>query len=97
MKELGPVSEESHRKVGAWTAEYGIHEVICYGPEARFISEEAEKYGVSVHYVQDKETAARCLSQMVRSGDVILLKGSHSMAVDQVIDLAFKKDGIAHA
>jgi UDP-N-acetylmuramoyl-tripeptide--D-alanyl-D-alanine ligase len=93
MKELGPVSEESHRKVGAWTGDYGVSELICYGPESRVMAEEAEKHGVSVHYVGSKEEAAALLKKMVQSGDVILLKGSHSMEVDQVAELAFGKEG----
>ena len=64
------IRDRSHRKVGRWTAVYGIEEVICYGKEARFIYEEAKKAGVSaygktppelallfaVHLVKDQES-----------------------------------------
>jgi UDP-N-acetylmuramoyl-tripeptide--D-alanyl-D-alanine ligase len=96
MLELGQASEEGHRSVGRWAAECGVSELICYGPLCKFMAEEAKTLGVSVHYVADKESAAKVLREVVRPYDVVLCKGSHSMAVDQVIALAFKKDGTAH-
>ena len=54
----------------------------------------AKKAGVSAHYASDKIEAASLLKDLVKTGDVILLKGSHSMEVDTVADLAFGKEGL---
>lgn len=96
MLELGSASEEGHRSVGQWAAQYGVAELICYGPLCKAMAEAAREGGVSVHYVASKEEAARCLREIVRPGDVVLCKGSHSMEVDKVIGLAFAKDGASH-
>ena len=93
MLELGSHSERGHREVGRWAAEYGLAHVIAYGPEAKYICEEAEKGGVTVHYVKGAAEAADVLKAIRQPGDVILCKGSHSMAVESVIPLVFGTEG----
>lgn len=93
MLELGSYSEKGHREVGQWAAECGLAHVIAYGPEAKYICEEAAKGGVAVHYVKDAEEAAAVLKAILEPGDVVLCKGSHSMAVESVIPLVFAKEG----
>jgi UDP-N-acetylmuramyl pentapeptide synthase len=66
--------------------------LITYGCEARAISESAAKKGVQVYHVKDRTEAAKVLKKIVKPFDVVLFKGSHSMAVDKVIDLVFKKE-----
>lgn len=93
MLELGSFSEKGHREVGQWAAACGLSHVIAYGPEARYICEEAAKGGVAVHYVNGAAEAAAALKTIMEPGDVILCKGSHSMAVESVIPLVFGKEG----
>ena len=70
-----------------------MKELIVYGTEAKYIGEAAAKRGVIVTYAANKEEAARLLQKILQPGDVVLCKGSHSMAVDQVIPLVFGKEG----
>ena len=92
MLELGKTAQQAHAKVGGYVADAGVSCLITYGPEAKAISEEAGKRGVTVFHVADKIQAAQTLKKNLQPYDVILFKGSHSMAVDKVIDLVFKKE-----
>ena len=91
MLELGAHSQSGHTQVGEWCGKYGVEELICYGPESRYTAEAAEKAGVPVHYVENKEAAAPALANLVRPDDVVLLKGSHGMEVFSLIDTVFRK------
>lgn len=93
MLELGAHSQSGHTQVGEWAADCGVKELIVYGTEAKYIGEAAAKRGVIVTYAANKEEAARLLQKILQPGDVVLCKGSHSMAVDQVIPLVFGKEG----
>ncbi len=92
MLELGKISREAHAKVGGYVAAAGVSYLITYGQEAKAISEAAAQKGVKVIHVANGEAAAEALKKVMKPYDVILFKGSHSMAVDKVIDLVFKKE-----
>ena len=92
MLELGKTSEEAHAKVGGYVSAAGVSCLVTYGKEAKAISDAAAKKGVCVFPVSDRIAAAQILKKIVRPFDVVLFKGSHSMAVDKVIDLVFKKE-----
>ncbi len=87
MTELGSISQAAHRRVGRWVAQYGVDELVAYGPESAYLAEEAGRAGVSVHYYPSRAEAAAFLRQLVQPGDVILLKGSRTMQVDKMLDL----------
>lgn len=91
MRELGAHSRSGHTQVGEWCGKYGVDALLCYGPESRYTAEAAEKAGVPVHYVENKEAAAPVLERLVRPDDVVLLKGSHGMEVYSLIDTVFRK------
>ena len=92
MLELGKDSLAAHRKVGGYVADAGVKYLITYGQEAEAISAAAAEKGVQTEQVASKEDAAQVLKKIIRPHDVVLFKGSHSMAVDKVIDLVFKKE-----
>ncbi|MDD3395602.1 MAG: UDP-N-acetylmuramoyl-tripeptide--D-alanyl-D-alanine ligase [Acidaminococcaceae bacterium] len=91
MLELGAISKEAHTKVGQQAAHYGVKLLLTYGQEARYIYEAARGLGVEAYYLNNKEEAAVCLRQHLEEGDTILFKGSHSMEVDRVLELALGK------
>ena len=86
MLELGEVSEDAHRRAGRWAKENGVDQVLTYGQEASAITEEFKAQGGLADHYEDRESAALALKQLVKPGDVILLKGSHSMGVDKVLE-----------
>lgn len=88
MLELGAVSEEAHRRAGRWAVEYGADILLTYGPEAAYINEEAVKAGgkCCIHCAGRQE-AAEVLRRQAQAGDIILLKGSHSMQAGKLLEL----------
>ena len=89
MLELGPISEDAHRRVGKWAVANGVDYVLTYGEEAAFISQEivtAESTTKTEHF-PDRLAAAEALRSLVQAGDIILLKGSHSMQVDKMLEM----------
>jgi UDP-N-acetylmuramoyl-tripeptide--D-alanyl-D-alanine ligase len=74
MAELGPRAAEFHREVGSQAAELGV-EVIAVGPLAR-------DYGG--RHVADAQAAAAIVADVLRPGDVVLVKGSRSVGLEAV-------------
>ena len=91
MLELGALSQSAHAEVGEMAAAEGVDVLITYGEEAVNIGKAAQKGGVKTFICKDRAEAAKILSGVVRNNDIILLKGSHSMHVDGLIDLVLKK------
>ena len=91
MLELGALSQSAHAEVGEMAAAEGVDVLITYGEEAVNIGKAAQNGGVKTFICRDRAEAAKILSGVVRNNDIILLKGSHSMQVDGLIDLVLKK------
>ena len=91
MLELGALSQSAHAEVGEMAASEGVDVLITYGEEAVNIGKAAQNGGVKTFICRDRAEAAKILSGVVRNNDIILLKGSHSMQVDGLIDLVLKK------
>ena len=91
MLELGALSQSAHAEVGEMAAAEGVDVLITYGEEAVNIGKAAQNGGVKTFICKDRAEAAKILSGVVRNNDIILLKGSHSMQVDGLIDLVLKK------
>ena len=85
MKELGENSEKMHREVGAYAAEC-LDTLICIGPEAKYIEEEAKKtnpYLKTVHF-ENNEVAVKSIRDHLEISDTVLIKGSHSMNLSEI-------------
>lgn len=91
MLELGALSQAAHTEVGALAAAEGVDVLITYGTESVYTGRAAQERGVKTFICKDRGEAAKILSGIVRNNDIILLKGSHSMQVDGLIDLVLKK------
>ncbi len=89
MLELGSHSRSGHEAVGKWAGQYGVEELICYGPASCYMAQAAQKAGVTVQYCVDQKTAAKVLAKSLQPGDTVLLKGSHAMGVDQLVSMVF--------
>ena len=86
MLELGDISEEAHRNVGKLCVETKVDYLFTYGDLGHFIYAEAKKQGIKSQYCKDVDDVYRCLNHVVCVGDIVLLKGSHSMEVNQVLN-----------
>ena len=77
MAELGPTAPEYHREVGELVRSLGIDEVLSVGELAR-------DYG-GEHAADAAEAAAKA-TQLVRPGDVVLVKGSRAVGLEVVAE-----------
>jgi len=85
MAELGCQSENEHAALGRLAAEAGVDHLVAVGAMAECQAQAAREAGlglVSVHRRVDQ--AAHQVRDMVRSGDVILIKGSRSSGLEKV-------------
>ena len=85
MYELGKYEQESHREVGRAAAELHVDYVIAVGALGRLIGEEAEAAGCAVALAETNEEAIAHLKQYAVSGDVVLVKGSRGMQMEQIV------------
>lgn len=88
MRELGEASESLHRDVGA-AAAAAAELLITVGAGARAIAEGALEAGVTpghVHHTASTDEASAVLKTVMRSGDVILIKGSRALEMERIID-----------
>ena len=86
MLELGNLSEQKHREAGMKMADVGISAVFGFGPGAGLAIEEAKNGGVNdvSHFESKKELADRLMDYSA-AGDMILIKGSRGMKMEEVI------------
>lgn len=88
MFELGKDSEALHRKVGTYAAEKGIRYLYACGEKARLIAESAIAHGVvreSV-FTGTKKEIIGSLSGKLEKSDWVLVKGSRSMAMEEIVN-----------
>lgn len=87
MLELGDYEQEGHEKVGMRALEVADI-IITVGPLGRIIGETAQRWGMPsdrVHIVEENTQAIALLEQMVTGGDVILVKGSRGMRMEEIV------------
>lgn len=87
MAELGDYEEEGHRKVGCRAADT-VSLLVTIGSKARLIAEEAHSCGLpsdAIIQVETNDQAIAYLRQTVLHGDIVLVKGSRSMAMEEIV------------
>jgi UDP-N-acetylmuramoyl-tripeptide--D-alanyl-D-alanine ligase len=80
MGELGPVAEDAHRRVGESAKSTFDKVAVVDSPLGRILAEAA---GAEV--VADNKAAAEWVRAHARPGDAVLVKGSHSRRLDEVV------------
>lgn len=89
MLELGTAEHQAHREVGERMAQIPAGRLMAVGPRARLIAEGALSSGMSrerVTICQTTGEAAEILKRLAKRGDVILLKGSRGMHLEEIIE-----------
>lgn len=88
MKELGPETVSFHREVGEWMAAHPVDVLLTLGELAKEIGEGALQAGCHCEHFhfegEDLEGLYGKLTQVLRPGDCVLLKGSNSMKLSSV-------------
>jgi len=88
MMELGRVSVEEHRKVGAKVAKV-CDLLIVVGVRARDIAMGALDNGMpdaNILQFEDASKAAQEIQNLIQEGDAILVKGSQSMRMEKIVE-----------
>jgi len=86
MLELGQYEQAGHEQVGRRAAEV-VNHLVAVGPRGKVIAETAKQRGLpstAVTWVEDALQAADILKYNLRSGDVVLIKGSHGLRMDRI-------------
>jgi UDP-N-acetylmuramoyl-tripeptide--D-alanyl-D-alanine ligase len=86
MAELGPDAAAEHERLGRDAVAAGADVIVAVGPDAVGIAEGATAAGhrageESVH-VPDRVAARELLAQLLRPGDVVLVKASRSYGLE---------------
>ncbi len=84
MLELGEFSEDAHRELGRRAAQLGLDALYAYGPESAATVRAADGNGEYRHF-EDKATLLRRLLAVIEKGDVVLVKGSRGMAMEEIV------------
>jgi UDP-N-acetylmuramoyl-tripeptide--D-alanyl-D-alanine ligase len=86
MGELGKESAAAHRRVGRAVAELEFDFLVTVGEEARLIAEAAGSAGLkSTQQSDTHQQAIDALLDYLEPGDLLLVKGSLSSAMDRVV------------
>ncbi len=94
MLELGAGAATAHRELGRQAAEAGLDFLIIYGNHRGDVAEGAQESGLSglqIFPVADKKEGAQLLQEFLQPGDWLLVKGSRSMHMEQIVDLLRKE------
>jgi UDP-N-acetylmuramoyl-tripeptide--D-alanyl-D-alanine ligase len=81
MLELGPDARDYHAGLGDAVAGAGVEVLVTVGPLARAI---ADRFDGETHSVPDAASAAEIVPELLRSGDVVLVKGSRGVGLELV-------------
>ncbi len=82
MLELGEKAENEHAKIGLAVSDLEFEYLLTYGPLSRF-THEASKLAFA-EYFEAKDALIASLKSQIAPGDVVLVKGSRGMKMEEV-------------
>lgn len=88
MLEMGKQSEKLHRHIGEIAAKANIDYLFAFGPQAKFIAQQAVKSGMhqsTVKHFSGQLKLTEHLKNMIQRDDVILIKASQGMRLEKVV------------
>jgi UDP-N-acetylmuramoyl-tripeptide--D-alanyl-D-alanine ligase len=94
MLELGDYTEAGHRKVGEKAAESKIEVLIAIGDKAKEVIKGALSKGMSkdqIYSFKDNKEAISKISSILLSNDVVLIKGSRIMKLEEIADYLIER------
>jgi UDP-N-acetylmuramoyl-tripeptide--D-alanyl-D-alanine ligase len=89
MRELGEAGPAEHMRVGREAGQLGLEYLLTFGELARH-THDAAKLPSAIHYEQ-KNMLAEYLAELVAPGDAVLVKGSRSMKMEDVVTFLIER------
>ena len=89
MAELGSLTELAHFRIGEQVAAAAINTLVTVGERARRIAEGAQAAGMpaaSIRRCASAAEAVELLGELLRAGDVVLVKASRVMGLESVVE-----------
>lgn len=87
MLELGESSDVMHQEIGIRLKKLGIDMLLTYGEKSKHISGSAKKAGLAyVKEFENRSDLIAALKSLLREGDVVLIKGSRAMRMEEVVE-----------
>ena len=89
MLELGDFSREGHEQVGELAARSSLDALVCVGELSQHIARAALSAGMPEGFVTTCANAAEAyeaISNMLEPGDAVLVKASHSIGLERVVE-----------
>ena len=86
MLELGSYSQQLHEEVGNYVATKEIDVLICIGKEAKYMYQKSKEKMKNVYYFTSNQEVIEQLDQFLKNDDVVLVKGSHSMNLKEIVE-----------
>jgi UDP-N-acetylmuramoyl-tripeptide--D-alanyl-D-alanine ligase len=81
MLELGPSAPRFHAEIGAHAKAVGVDVLVAVGPLAAAIG---DGFAGETHRAADAREAAELAAELVRPGDVVLVKASRGVGLELV-------------
>lgn len=86
MFELGKTSRKEHELVGRYAAMQNVQMLIAIGEASEETARGAKEEGMeNVHYFCNKDAFYKEMDGIIKKGDVILVKGSRGMEMEQIV------------
>lgn len=88
MLEIGSFTLEAHEEVGMLVAK-SANVLVTVGARAKFIAEQAKKSGLqrkNIFSFETVEEAQLPVQDMIRKGDLVLVKGSHAIGLQKLVE-----------
>ena len=88
MTEIGPYTIQAHEEIGKIASDV-VDVLITVGIAAKLIADSAIKEGFkkkNVYQFNDAGDAIKPIEEMIKKGDLILVKGSHIMRMEEIVE-----------
>ena len=91
MLEIGPNSYEDHKEMGRLCAQLGFDQLWATGRDAKGYAEGASEAGLQeAFFCPDKMELTRSLAPTLREGDLVWVKGSRGMEMEEIFPILYR-------
>jgi UDP-N-acetylmuramoyl-tripeptide--D-alanyl-D-alanine ligase len=91
MRELGPQAARFHHEIGSHAAREGVELLLAVGEHA---GDYVRGFGGPAHEAADAAQAAEMVPDLVREGDVVLVKASRGVGLELVTSVLQSARGV---